>query len=483
MASEDSIVNFGSLDAWMRGFALATGAVKRRWASIALFVLLFVAVGAAAAVFLPRSYSTKASLLVKKNYVMPALANPKRSVPTGAESPTQSAAEFVLSRQSLENIVNTNDLLARWDRDRPAVLRLKDRAVELVKGPIPQEDKMDALVDVLAKRISVSVDNEVVTVKAFWSDRVTARDLVNGSVAAFLDTRRKLEVQTIADTYGILKRTADLERARIDSQLATVVDVQRASQRTRAARSVPRPAAAAVAETPVNDGLGDLRAAVLAAREARDAAEKRHANKVADVEASLAERRATRTERHPDVVALRLALERVRVEPAELAAARAEETRLLADYSARGGNPSRVAEAGPAAAPAAQAAPPARAEADFLPASSKEEEDDATVYARSLFKGSLATYQDVIERLRNVEIELATAEASFSYRYTITSPARLPKKADSPNVPLILVGAFVTGLMAGVVRALFRELSARSLLSPAALLAHLSAPLAEPAAS
>ena len=113
----------------------------------------------------------------------------------------------------------------------------------------------------------------------------------------------------------------------------------------------------------------------------------------------------------------------------------------------------------------------------------KDTEDDATTFARSLFKSAMETYQDISERLRNADIELATAEVAFGYRYTVTEPPRLPKKADSPNVVLIVVGALMAGLMGGVVRAFFLELQALALLSPSRLMAHVAGTPAGPAES
>ena len=77
---------------------------------------------------------------------------------------------------------------------------------------------------------------------------------------------------------------------------------------------------------------------------------------------------------------------------------------------------------------------------------------------------------------RDAQIELDTAEVAFRYRYTTVRPARLPRKPDAPNVVLLVAGALVAGLGAGVVRAVFQELRAQALLSPEALAAYLTAP-------
>ena len=122
------------------------GSVWRRWRLILLVALVFSVTGGLAAIVLPQTYSTSARLLVRKNYVMPALASPRRAVPLNSEAPTQSAAPIILSRPALEAIVAERHLRERWDRDRPPVLRLKDRLVEWVQGPATEADRVDALV-------------------------------------------------------------------------------------------------------------------------------------------------------------------------------------------------------------------------------------------------------------------------------------------------------------------------------------------------
>jgi uncharacterized protein involved in exopolysaccharide biosynthesis len=481
MSEGDSVVNFGSMTAWKRAATIVSTAVRRRWVSIAVLASIFVLVGGTAGMLLPRMYSAQASLLIKKNYVMAALADPKRAVPSVFDPPTQSAAESVLSRQSLEGIVRRNNLIVAWDADRPKLLRFKDRITGMLRGPIPDSEKLDVLIDLLNKRITVSTQDDGVTVKAIWTKPETARDLVNSAMSAFLESRRMHDVQEIAETYTILKSAADLEKSKVEQQLVAVNEADRAAKLVRAVRPVSFKLTPSEMQ-PKNDGLEELRSQIQAARANKLDVEKRHRDKITEVEARLAERRAAATDRHPDVVGLQESLARLRQVPENVIAARAEENRLLADYAAQGGSLDRLASISSEAARLAQTVRPTLAAPNARPAL-KEEEDDATVYARSLFKGSLATYQDLLERLRNVEIELQTAEVSFGYRYTITSPARLPKKADSPNVPVIVIGALVTGALAGAIRAIFKSLQAQSLLSPSALMAHLSAPPSAPAAS
>lgn len=473
MSLPDTLVDFGSTETWTRLGTFAAAALRRRWIRIAAAALIFLAAGAAAAMLLPRTYSAGSRLLVKNNYVMPALAHPTRAVPVGAESLTQSAAELVLSRSSMKNLVARYGLLERWDRERPAVLALKDRVVELVKGPLSPEDKADAIVEVLEKRIRVTVEGEVVRVHATWTSPRTVVDIANGAVEEFLAARQRIDIQTIADTSEILARAAAEERVRLEAQLAVV-----AAARAQAARlgTSRMPSTRRARETQPDDGLDALRGRIADARGAREEMEQRRADEIRKVEARIAETRMFLTEQHPDVRALRQALAEARVEPPSLVDARGREAALRAEYAARGGDPARaerVATAtgsveaagldgiGLADPDAALIAPP--------PASAAEVEDDALEYQRSLLKSVILSYQELLDRLANAQVELKTAQAAFHYRYTVTEPTRVPKKPDSPNVAMLVIGALVAGLAAGVFIALFAELRAQALMSPAGL--------------
>ena len=480
MADQDSLANFGNVTAWKRAMALLSTSLRRGWVTIAVFVFVFSAVGSLAAAFLPRMYSTQTSLLVKKNYVMPALANPKRAVPSGSEAAAQAAWESVKSRASLEEIIAANNLLARWDAERPALLKAKDWVMTRVRGPISDEDKVDALVEVLARRLMVDTSDNVVTIKTMWTDRQTALDLTNSAVAVFLESRRRFDVQTVADTLAILEKSARVAEEQVHARLAEVEGHKRRISEARAGRPLVRRAVAsrpALSAAPAGDGLDEVRSGVRQATALRQALDQKHQARILELETRLAERRAVMTPRHPDVVALAGELERVRDVPAELARARSEETRLMAEYVGRGGQVDRLFED--------QAARPAVIQAlrDDTPQSAPEstledeiEADDATSYARSLLKGALETYQDLQARIGDARIELTTAEAAFQYRYSVTSPARLPRKPDSPNVILLVVAALVAGTFAGAVRAVFASLKAQALLSPSAMAAYLTAP-------
>jgi hypothetical protein len=445
MAPADALLDLGSREAWLALAARALHGIRRRWISIAVITVVFVVVGVVTAALTPRTYSTATRVLVRKTYIMPALASPKRAVPSGADNLTQSAAELVRDRQSLLALIDQQDLLARWERERPVLLRTKDRVMARLFGEPSEADRAEALVDVLSKRISITVEDEVIRFWAQWTDPQTVVDVVDGAVDAFLEARRKVDVQAIIDTQTILEQSAASARADVEQHLAAVNLAQQLQPVRRTA------ATSIVTRVPVaSDPLRGQRLAVVAALNTVSALQTAHAAQVRDMEVRLADIRTRETERHPDVVALQRQLAQVKGTPDAVRQAQADAQRVTADYVAQGG---RMDDLHAADAPVAVATPQA---VSFGPVA-KDEPSDATLYARSLLESSIETYQDLLGRLQNTRIELETARASFGYRYTVVSPARVPRKADGPNVVLMVMGALLAGLGAGVARALFAE--------------------------
>ncbi len=472
MSDQVTLLPLGHPAVWARGLRLATQAVRARWVSVALLTAIFAGAGFGAGLVLPRTYESRTRLLVQRNVVMPALASPTRSVPSNSDAPTQAATEFVLNRPALEGILERADLMARWAGERPPALRLKDQLLERLSGPISPEDRADALVEVLSNRLTVSVNNDVITINATWWTPGTALDIVNAAAEAFLEARRKVDVQAIDDTAALLGRSVEEHRARLEAQMAVVTARVSAPRRVHSESAPPVSRVAGPAKK-ADSRLEDLRQRVTSARQAVVDTERRYKDSVRDAEVRLATVRAGRTERHPDVVGAQRTFDRLREEPEALRAARMAETATVSEWLASGG--SLDAPAAPATSTAAEAVIPAvlrspamEAEAR-VPAASVEDG-----YSRALLDNLVATYQDLLTRQANAQVELATAKAAFRYRYSVMYPARLAKKASGPNRPVILMGALMAGLLAGLLRALMAELKAKQLLSPAALMAHLS---------
>jgi hypothetical protein len=446
---ETSLFPVGSPEFWMGVLRRSRAAVRRSWVSMMVLTLIFGAAGVMAARWAPRTYSAEVRLLVRKTDVMPALAHPRRSVPPSTDSLTQSAGDLIRDRQALASIVDRYELARRWDADRPAALRVKDQVFAWLGAAPSEADKAEVLVDVLAKRIAVTVDGQIITVKARWTDAATTLDLVEAATEAYLQARRRVDIDAIAETYALLERTADGARHDVERQIAAST----LSQRTRALLT---PMVESVEPMrPAEDPLVPTRSRAIEALAERDRLRDAHEAAVKTLEDELADRLTRETTRHPDVQALSRQVEQARVMPGELAEAIAEADRLAAAYLAAGGRvagltPVRATQPGPA--PVVDRPRPAVSLTRVL------EDDEATLYARSLLESSIAAYQDLLERLSNTRIELETARAAFDYRYTTVAAARLPRKADSPNGLLMVIGALVAGFGVGVLRAAAVEL-------------------------
>jgi uncharacterized protein involved in exopolysaccharide biosynthesis len=437
-APDLSLLPLGSPDFWRAALGVVRSALRRSRVSIVVVTLLFTAAGVLAARITPQSFSTDARLLVRKADLMPALAHPRRSVPSGSDNLTQSAGDFVRDRQALRAIVEQYDLTTRWERDRPPLLKLKDGLLVRLRGPVPEADRVDALVDVLAKRIQVTVNGEVITVWARWSHAATAVDIVQGATEAYLQARRRVDIDAIADTYTLLERSVEAARLDVEHRVETT----RLVTRRRPSGIAPASLAAEPTRMPA-DPLIDRRAQLLAAERTADTLAAAHEATIRTLETQLAERLARATERHPDVLALRRQLEQARVVPESVSQARveADALRVLVDRATLTGRPS--VSSSPRVVTAALAP--------------MVTEDEGALYARSLLESSIASYQDLLDRLSNTRIELETARAAFDYRYALISGARTPTRPDSPNGLFLIVGALIAGLVAGTGRAVLRE--------------------------
>jgi capsular polysaccharide biosynthesis protein len=58
-------------------------------------------------------------------------------------------------------------------------------------------------------------------------------------------------------------------------------------------------------------------------------------------------------------------------------------------------------------------------------------------------------YAALRTEIETAQIDLETAQAAFKYRYSVVTPAHLPKRPTKPNVPLVVLAALVAALLCG----------------------------------
>jgi hypothetical protein len=153
---------------------------------------------------LPPTYHVEGRLLARPDPVVSALVNPANTVPR--DEPARFAAEMVRKRTNLERIVGEAGLMETWAASRGPLMRMVDRAREAWRGRASAEDRMDALVDLLEKRLYVRGEDGAVVIAVDWPDANAAGAIVDAAQRSFLEERRVVEVSSAEDTIAILDR-------------------------------------------------------------------------------------------------------------------------------------------------------------------------------------------------------------------------------------------------------------------------------------
>ncbi len=444
---------------WLR---FAVRAAKRRRRLTGAVLLLGLVGTIAAASLWPRSYTTDAKITIERNALMPALADPHRSIPVDWDAPTKGAQDAIFARENLEKLVRETNLAQRWQETRPPILKAKDGVLGIFRAPMTDADRERALVAILEKQLHVAVDQGSVTISVDWPDAQTAYDIVSTVQKNFLDTRHGVEVNVIQEAIGILETHANDERDNVASALAEIQRLNelrsavRVPNKTNANGTAPTapllrppgsPATTAVAGSPNDDLLRELETKRKAIKDIED----QRARKLNELNAQLADLRATLAPAHPQVIELERKIEAAREDPAELVTLRNAERDLLG----------RIAAANDAKTPvpkpsATQAPPPPIATA---PVQVPPEVQTVTVppegldtqleVQRQKLQTANLKYGDLMDRIDSARIELETARAAFKYRYTVVVAPEVPKSPKKPNVPLVsLVGILATLLLA-----------------------------------
>jgi hypothetical protein len=428
------------------GFAFRAIFRRRR---LALAVFSVIAAGTlVAAVLLPRQYQAETKIMAQRNLVMPALGNPRRSVPTDSDAPTLLAREAILKRENLVAIIKQTNLTDRWESSRPLVLRVKDTLLRPFRGELTTEDKIEALVGLLDKRLGVGTAEGTVAIGVEWPDAELAYLIVETAQHNFLEERHAREVSIIAEAISILETHASGVRETIETTLEEI----------RAARpgKVVRTAAPAVPRPRKEDGeVMQLRTMLLAKRSLMTDLETFRNKRLAELYAALAEQKNTYGPEHPAIANTLHNIRALSEDSPQLTALKREEQDLLAELTKRGVEDIPKASTDMPRVVLAPAPP--------LP-EPKPDEDENVTYARSRLKIAVSKYEDLLERMDAARIELDTARAAFKYRYGILAPARIPKKPSRPRMPLLLGGGLMAALAAAAAVAVLADaLSGRML--------------------
>ncbi|MFW6369251.1 MAG: hypothetical protein ACOC0J_01565 [Myxococcota bacterium] len=461
----------GEIWSWLRT------AVRRR-AFMIVAVFSFIACGsAAAALFIPGSYTSRGRILAQSNIHLPVLANPNRAIPHAADTPARGVAPMVLSERNLERLIDETDLIDRWEIQRSPLLRLKDQAMELVLGPLSEDEKRDALVELLKRKVIVFTEDDVVNFQVTWYDPDTPVLLVQHLQDILLEERRARETGVISDALDILQQHGRELQEDIDRKLEDLRTMREEldSGRPRRAprrRAVRAPAPRSSPSRADQAAIADLRADLDHARRTYREIESQRQHRLVDVQSTLRQRSVDLGPMHPDILALERRVEALSQPSAEEENLRRRMERLQAEYLRKGGRTEELQDTSPRAVARQRLAHVF----DELE-EGEDEEDEAVAYARAQVALSISKYEDILERISGARIELDTANAAFKYRYDVVGEPRRPREPDGLPPLLFIVGGLFLGVTAGLFAGLGRELAAARILGSWQLPRHVGLPV------
>lgn len=437
-------------------FGFVLRALRRRLKiAIMLFLATILLVGIVL-VLLPRAYHTQTRILAQRNLLMPALSNPNRSVPGDADAPTKSAAETVLKRDNLVALIKQTNLMDEWDTSRPILLRFKDWALALVEGPLDEEEKLDRLVGLLEQRLYVATEEgSIVSIGILWSDPHLAFRIVEAAQQNFLEARHASEISTIAETISILEGHAANVRETIEATL----DEMKKQRLAAKGEAAPRPRR--VIDTGRRDSadkeIAELRVMLQAKRRAISDLEEFRQRRLTELQGQLNEQVGVYAAGHPTIANTKQNIQSLSDESPQISQLKREENDLMGEYKKRGGrDPER--DTSPA--------PVSEVTQMTLERESRRDADDDEVatFNKSRLRIAVNKYEALLERIDGARIELDTARAAFKYRYSIITPASLPKAPAKPRVPLLAAAGFIIAIMLSVVAAAGLDLASGKIL-------------------
>lgn len=459
----------------MRNYvAFVRGALRRhKRLSGALFTCI-VLLTLGVVLSLPKSYHVEAKVLAHRNAALTV-----RGDDPGADTLTRTAAETVMRRESLLAMVAEYHLVEHWHAHRSLSERARDKiGAWLSTHEETEQDRIDAMVDLLETRLNVWTNEggSTVSIALDWPDAQMACTIVEGAQRNYLEARHTQEVTALAESIALLLGHADGFQADIDRAIATIQrldderapsgDVKVVTQHGPLTAPLSNPTAAA--PRAVDPRLALLQLSIDAKQHmVNDLEDFRH-RRLADLQARLADNQAVYTEKHPAVVDLEQTIAAISTESPQVVALREQIAALRKEREGLAQPPTsgvivavdvRHWQPPPMVAIAPTAAPPdLSGDVVKLDSALREDRDPHMVYARGELHQAMDKYSELRTKIQAAQFEYETAQAAFKYRYSVVTPAHLPRKPTKPNVLIIMLLAVFAAGFAAVVMAVIADI-------------------------
>ncbi|MBK9519489.1 MAG: hypothetical protein IPO09_19565 [Anaeromyxobacter sp.] len=420
------------LRAPLRHRALAAAALA---ACLALGVVLIL--------IMPVKYQVQTVVLTQRSLLMSSLTNPGMN--REWDVPTRSAREVVIRRENIVALAKQVDFVGRHMASRAPVVRARDWVVERFSSTArTPELLLEVMVDTLQDRLQISTGAEgTVTISFEWANRELALDVVQAALQIFLEERHVAEVEAVGESIAIFEE----HDAKVQKEIATTVAKVEVKERALQVRTSPRPPPVAPPRAESGE-LARLEATLAARRRALADLELFRQQRLAEMQAQLAQQQTIYAPSHPTLASTKLVIDGLSQPSPQRQALQAEITQLESEVARRGGQASLA----PAVA--------STLEADMAAARLRllQMADPRLELERRQLEDLLREHSNLLERIDAARLEMDTALAAFKYRYTVVSPPQLPRRPARPYTLIYLVGGLLGGLAAAFGVALLADL-------------------------
>ncbi len=254
----------------------------------------------------------------------------------------------------------------------------------------------------------------------------------------FFEQRHASEVSLIGESIGIIEGHVASAEKSIQDALGQI----RAATPTRAAPYVPTYRTSAPAAAAPSPAVVALQAELRAKRQSIEDITASRNQRLAALQTRLTELRGQYGAAHPEIAATEENIRSLSEPSTQLAALRSDESALRARLVGMG-----VRE-GATATPTSFEPTFAREALERLSRIGVDSQEVPEVtFAKSRLKIATNDYEDLLDRLEGARIEMETARAAFKYRYSVITPARIPKAPVKPKVPLLVVGGLIMAVL------------------------------------
>jgi hypothetical protein len=413
-----------------------------------------VALTASALAVMPRTYDVQTALQVARAPGTTAVAS--KVAPKEVDSATRAAAETVHRHENLVSLLQQTNLLERWNLSRAPLLQLKDWLWERLFRPQTREERVEAFVGLLEKRIWVDADADTVRIGIQFPDPDLAYALVVAAQQNFLEARRTAEISSIEDAIAILESRSGEAHEVVETALADMAD----ARDRRAARLGLRPRAGATGslDEPVEKAHGELLGQVQVKRQAIAELQESRRKRLLELQTRLPEAKAQYSPNHPVVLDLQQSIDVLQQDSPELQVLKKQLNALETELRRRG-----LLQDVPLGGKRARSMAD---DAALEPLDPREEEDPDVAYTKTQVKHALARYNALLDRIDTARLELDTAQAAFKHRYQVLKPPQKPQAPIKPRVTLVLLASVLAGLFLALLAPALLDLSSRKVVEP-----------------